>query len=403
MTYNNAVKHLRTLKAEPSGGIELIRSLLEALGSPQRQIKFIRICGDSGKTSCAQMLISIFSESSCKVGYYCPHGMGDPRESIRIGEKSIPHAEFADVAKRVFDLLPSLDADKNLSQSDLTFIISLVYFASVECDAVIIERRLRGNTTPFVESPMLSIITSIFDVISPASFEELIPRGITETITCIQHKQVYSDISNVCADVGCRLSLPLYADLEINKISLFNTRFLYRGEEYSIGAFSPCQLLNAITVIEAAHALARLGLTVSDNSVKRGLSNAHLPLMCQVLAIDPTIIVAGVESEGQLETLIASLAQVSELVHNKLNVFVSLENKALTEDLPTRLSNCSIECNEPQVLDSSDVHSFNAELKDIVSPIIQSDSTHHALLFIGSREYISGLASQVRKILGSFV
>ena len=117
MTYNNAVKHLRTLKADATGGIEQIRSALEMLGSPQKQIKSIRICGDAGKTSCAQMLISILSESGYKVGYYCPHASDDPRESIRIGEKTIPHAEFADTAKKVFDTLSCLPDGRSLSQS----------------------------------------------------------------------------------------------------------------------------------------------------------------------------------------------------------------------------------------------------------------------------------------------
>ena len=301
------------------------------------------------------------------------------------------------------DTAVELDSDKYISAGDVTFIIALLYFASNGCDSVIIERRPSDGSAPLIESSEISVITSIYDGISPDALEELIPRGTKETVTCIQHKQTYGEISKACAEAGCRLSLPLYADLEIKKISLYNTRFTYRGSEYSLGAFSPCQLLNAITVIEAAHALARLGMSIPENAIASGLSNAHLPLMCQVLAIEPTIIVARVESDRQLEALIASLAQVCDLVHHKIDVFVSPENAGLTADLSSRLANCSIESDQPKVIDKSDLHEFNACLSSAIAPMIKGEDTKYAALFIGNSEYVSILASQIKKILGSFI
>ena len=401
MTYNNAVKRIQTLP-KLSSGSEHIRTVCRALGAPQNQIKAIRICGDAGKTSCAQMLTSILSGSGYKVGYYSTAQLGDLRESIKIEKKEIPHAEFADISKKIFDAAEAIGCIGNISQSDVLLIIALAYFSSQECDAVIFEHRW-GDTSHFAEAPILSVITSIFDGSSLSSFDELVPRGTKETVSCIQHKEIYGDISKTCADAGCRLSLPLYAELEIKKITLFNTRFVYRGNEYSLGAFSPCQLLNAITVIEAAHALSRLGLDISENDISNGISGAHLPLMCQVLAIEPTIIVATVATERHLETLLASLAQVGELLHGKLEIFVSPDAALLSEELPSRLKSCSIECDTPKILEPHSSSGFKAQITDIISPIIKGDDTSYAALFIGDGKYIPELALQIKKNLGNIM
>ena len=347
------------------------------------------------------MLTSIMTRSGYKVGLYSLSPSEDIRESIKIGSKEIPHAEFADIAKKVLDTADTCD-DGNISSEEALLVIALVYFASNECDTVIFEQRISNSSISVLEAPILSVITSIFEDLPDAYSEELIPRGTKETVSCIQHKRVYESVSKKCAEVGCRLSLPLYADLEVKKISLFNTRFTYRATEYSLNAFSPCQLLNAITVIEAAHALIRLGINVSDDDIRAGISNAHLPLMCRVLAIEPTIIVATVENDRQLETLIASLAQVSELLHNKLEVFASPNTVSLIAELPSRLTSRAIECAMPQTLSEADSHEFAPQINRLISPIVNSDDTDYAAMFIGEKGYTHELEAQINKFLGRF-
>ena len=403
MTYNNALKHINSLPEVIKGSSEILKQICSALGSPQKKLKTIKICGDAGKTSCAHMLMSVLSKSGYRVGYYCPSHSDDLRECIKIGEKDIQHTEFSQIAKRVFDALSATGTEDSISKDEITFIIALFYFAYSECDVVIIERKMSDDQTHFVNAPILSLITSVYNGISATASEALVPRGTKETVSCIQHKNVYDDISRICADVGCRLSLPLYSDLEVKKITLFNTHFTYRGNEYSLGTFSPCQLLNAITVIEAAHALARIGMNISDADISSGLSAARLPLMCQALAIEPTVIIATVTDERHLEALIASLAQVSGLLHNKIDVFTSPKTSVMTADLPTRLSSCALACETVVALDPSDKHSFNININDIIAPMLKSDNQDYAAIFIGDDEYVSELSEQIKKILSNIV
>ena len=155
MTYNNAVKRIQTLP-KLSSGSEHIRTVCRALGAPQNQIKAIRICGDAGKTSCAQMLTSILSGSGYKVGYYSTAQLGDLRESIKIGKKEIPHVEFADISKKIFDAAEATGCIGNISQSDVLLIIALVYFSLQECDAgTILSSALIGESLGLSPSPQL--------------------------------------------------------------------------------------------------------------------------------------------------------------------------------------------------------------------------------------------------------
>lgn len=398
MTYNNAIKHINALPLQSVGGAEGVRSVCALLGSPQKNFPSILICGDAGKTSCAELLSSVLSENGHSVGCYSLSSADDVREQIKVGGKPILHAEFARLAKSVFDIIEG-NGELLISQAEMIFTVALTYFAECGCDAVILERRLAKDSTPIIGTPILSIITSVFDTVSPVPFEELIPKGTAEAVTCIQHKQIYASISEACAESGCRLSMPIYADLEINKISLFKTAFTYRGGSFSIGTFAPCQLLNAITVIESAHALSRLGFNISEESVRHGLDRAHLPLMCRVIAIDPTIIVATVSNPRQLETLVASLAQVGEFLAGGLDIFVSPEAAELTGDLVSKLASCSIDCRTPAVLAPIYSPDLRDQVREAVSMITSKGDHPSAAVFIGSGAYPAELIQQIQKDL----
>ena len=62
MTYHNAVKFIKNapnITPKDSSASERIAKLCDALGNPQKRIKYIRLAGSNGKTVCARMMISI--------------------------------------------------------------------------------------------------------------------------------------------------------------------------------------------------------------------------------------------------------------------------------------------------------------------------------------------------------
>ena len=401
MTYINAVKRIAELPDELPGGIERLRSLLAALGSPQKQLRFVHVTGDLGKNSCAEMMSSILLKSGYSVGSYSLLQTGELRDQIKIDGKPVPHAEFADCARIILSAASELFGEARISKSDLMLLVSILCFEKVRCAAVILERTMSGNDSMLPDIPVISVIASVTDRNGDTSFKEIIHRGTHETITSIQHKNIYSEISDACAEVGCRLTLPIYADLEVKKISLFKTVFTYRGNEYSLNAFSPCQLINAITALEAVQAMRRLGGNISDEAIAKGLSGAQLPLKCKAIAIDPTIIVATAEDESHVESLAASLAQVSDLIHGDIRVYLSPSAKELAESVRSRLASCSLNCSTPAVLPPIEESGFSSYIKELIYPITHSESQNSTTVFLGDNRYIAELSTQIQKNLGN--
>lgn len=401
MTYINAVKRISELPKELSGSLERIKAILKALGSPQNQLKFIHITGDVGKNSCTEMLSSVLIKNGYSVGSYSLLQSGELRDQIKINGRSISHADFSEPVKSILTAAQELFGEASISQSDIMLLIAILCFEKNRASVAIIERALHGNDSLIADVPMLSVITSISDSETDISFNEIIHRGTHETVTSIQHKGIYSEISAACAEIGSRLTLPIYADVEVKKISLFKTVFTYRGIEYSLNTFSPCQLINAITVLEAAKAFCRLGGNLTDQAIAKGLSSSNLALKCRAVAIDPTIIVATVSNEKHIEALVASLAQVSDLIHGKISVYVSPTAERLAADIPQRLASCSIECDTPVTLPTLDDSGFAPYIKKLILPIAHAESTGSATVFLGDSRYIPELSNQIQKNLGN--
>ena len=65
-------------------GLASIRELMNRLGNPQEQLKFIHVAGTNGKGSVCSMLASILTECGYKTGLYTSPFIEQFRERIRI-------------------------------------------------------------------------------------------------------------------------------------------------------------------------------------------------------------------------------------------------------------------------------------------------------------------------------
>ena len=71
MTYNEALTYIHSICWKGSRlGLGRTRELLQKLGNPEKQLKFVHIAGTNGKGSCAAMLSSILEAAGYRVGLY---------------------------------------------------------------------------------------------------------------------------------------------------------------------------------------------------------------------------------------------------------------------------------------------------------------------------------------------
>ena len=396
MTYINAVKYLLSLQAtDISYGdpeiIERMRVVCDALGNPQKKLKFIHVCGDVGKDSCLNMTESILKQASLKVGRSSIPQGDEPREWISVNQKSISHAELAEAVKQVSKLYRSLFKDINPSKREVATIVAILHFASCGCDVVLLEKSTDKNATAAItEPPLVSLLTPFLErEIISGRFEHLISKGTAECVSCPQHKDTFNAISGACVLSGSRLTLPVYSELEIKSITLFKTEFSYRGESYSLRSFSPCQTMNAITAIEVINAFNRCGFSIEGESVKRGLFLTNLDGKCETVSIDPTVIVSTSFEKDRIDTLVASLAQVKEQFSGKLLVIADNECNVDLTSLSYSLAAYEIPHITPIFA------SFDDAMK-----CLNADTLAPPALLIGGKTFIAKAKSSLSSSLG---
>jgi dihydrofolate synthase/folylpolyglutamate synthase len=197
MLYTEAVDRLQALGAElhtaagqPRRKFELaqMRTLMAALGNPQRQFRSVLIAGTNGKGSTASTLASILAASGLRTGLYtsphlvrvneririlspAPEPAHDvlsrtPQSAHRVTDTLIPDDDFSQRLEAVIHAAERLVSEGYLPGPPSFFetltAMAFLHFAAAKVDLAVLEVGLGGrlDATNIVE-PILSIITDI--------------------------------------------------------------------------------------------------------------------------------------------------------------------------------------------------------------------------------------------------
>lgn len=387
MTYANAKKFLTSL---PKTDVNFDRAhkALEILVPNEQQSRIVHVMGKYGKNSCHRMLSSILREAGVVVGGYSPSHAAEPREAITIDGKPVSHEDFALIISEIKSTYSDLDDQGLPSAEEVLCLAAVIHFSRSGCDVSILEKGLsKTDAVNLTRSPAVTLISAIID---PApeelAFTESFRRECTETVTATQSKAIYSLISERCVEIGSRLTLPLYGELEINNINPFKTSFSYRAKEYSIRSFSPCQTINAIAIIEAASALTRSGINITEENIRLGLERAVLPLKCEAISLDPVIIVCDVSDDVMLDTTVAALAQLNDTLNEKITLAVDPECKAYTDRVLRAFNSQDIcVCGIDTSLTTA---KYRKHVASLIAPLLEKKGRHDALIFLGCTDFI---------------
>ena len=82
-------------------GLHRIRALLDALGNPQQQLKFVHIAGTNGKGSTAAMTANVLEQAGYKTGLFVSPYLVDFRERIRVNGEYISETDLIAVQEKV--------------------------------------------------------------------------------------------------------------------------------------------------------------------------------------------------------------------------------------------------------------------------------------------------------------
>ena len=323
MRYNEAVSAINSLMLFGSRpGLDRIMKLLDIMGNPQDNLKFVHIAGTNGKGSTSKMISSVLTDAGYKTGLFISPYIIDFRERMQIDGKMISRE---DVARCVAETYPIL---KNLKQNgiiitEFEYITALAFkwYYENNCDIVVLETGMGGllDSTNVIKDTLVSVITSISydhtailgNTIEEIAFQKAgIIKPNSRTVYFRQDECADTVIENKAKQENNKL---FYADnlrFEVTEKNIEYTKFIYDGSEIKIRLIGKHQIKNAKLALCALNVLREeCGLNISKENIVWGFEKADMPARLELICKEPVVLIDGAHNPNGMEALSEAIRQ----------------------------------------------------------------------------------------------
>ena len=142
-----------------------MRTLMESLGNPEKQLRFVHIAGTNGKGSASAFLSQILIESGLRTGSFNSPAIEHFTEQFRINGHDITEEDFAAILTRVASQIHQnlRDGKPQPTQFEILVAVMFLYFRKQNCDIVVLETGMGGllDATNVIPSPEAAVIMTI--------------------------------------------------------------------------------------------------------------------------------------------------------------------------------------------------------------------------------------------------
>jgi dihydrofolate synthase/folylpolyglutamate synthase len=293
-------------------GLDRMRRLLTALGSPQERFGAVHVVGTNGKSSTVRMTAAILRRHGLRVGAYLSPHLVTFAERVRVDDADVSGAEFAAAVQRAATAAAKVDRradpDDHVTQFELLTAAAFDLFARAEVDVVVVEAGLGGrfDATNVLKSEV-SVLTNVGlehtrwlgPTVSAIATEKLdvLEPGTTLIIGADLHPDAVALAQQTAAERHARLVLAP-AD---------------PGAGMEILARGAFQRRNFTLAIEAARAyLAAHGRPLDDIAVRAAAASTLVPGRFEVIADEPgraEVVIDGAHNPGGLAALAEALPE----------------------------------------------------------------------------------------------
>lgn len=318
MTYSEALEFIhRVGNVFCKPGLERITHLCEALGHPERSLKFIHVGGTNGKGSFCSMLDSVLRAAGYKVGLYTSPYIVEFNERMRVGGENIPNDTLCEIVERVQPIADAMD-DKP-TEFEIITAVAFEYFRSSGVDVVVLEVGLGGrlDSTNIIRNPLLSVITGISldhtailgDTVEKIAAEK---AGIIKDGAPVLYggsdEGAYEVIKAVADERGSVLYRTDYSALSV-KAATLDGSVLDFGEwrDISLSLLGMYQPRNAASVLCAVDILKSRGFDIPEAAVRSGLEAARWPARFELLSREPIVIYDGAHNPEGISGAVTSI------------------------------------------------------------------------------------------------
>ena len=419
MIYHNAVKRILTTPVgSDRRSAERVSLLCRMLAVPHKGLTVIKIMGQSGKSACAAMLSRALLSRGYRVGTLTTPFSHTMTECITVDCAPVSMDTFTASVSRVCDTVTAirteLSALSENSESDeealssaekamrsyharsddfspfadeLLLAAALLCFSEANCQVAVIEvpagDRAEAYRLPF--APTVSVITTTEDATVAARICRSLDKRTRETVSALQSKAVYGIISDACAKINCRLTMPLRSAFYPADFAANRMRFFYKETEHTLHSGAYYQALNLLTVSETLVALHRHGLAVDPLAAdfQTPFGTAGIELQFSFLSLHPTIITDFADTPSRVAAFAKSLTYHTALMGTNITLITEQEDAANMSDEAL----CHI-FTAQNITINQVVRTAAADARRTIKPIIKALTSDDTLFIIGSRPFV---------------
>ena len=292
-------------------GLERTVALLDAIGNPERELKFVHVVGTNGKGSTSSMIASMLRADSKCTGLYTSPFIRRFHERMMVNGEEIADKDLAEVTRFVGAAAASLE--DHPTEFELVTCIALEYYRRKKCDFVVLEAGMGGrlDSTNAIPAPEVVVITNIgldHTGVLGSTVEEIAAEKAAvikpgcRVVLYKQSERVMNVVKQICEERGASLQIAGVEDIEVLSDTLEGQRIRWKGRELMLPLLGEHQRHNAAVALSVAEVLG-----LSEQAIADGMKAARWPGRFEVLNRNPWFIVDGGHNPQCAETVAYNL------------------------------------------------------------------------------------------------
>lgn len=327
MNYQEALAYINDKDKYGSRlGLDSVGRLLELLGNPQDELKYIHIAGTNGKGSTSSYLAHCLQEAGYKVGLFTSPYLERFNERMQINGLDIPDEDLAkitDIVRTKANIMVS-EGLEHPTTFEIVTAIAFVYYMEEKTDYVVLEVGLGGryDSTNIIKSSIASVITTLDydhteilgDTLGKIAYQK---AGIIKkdgiVISYPQEEEALKVLKEVSNEMNAELYLTPIDNITINEETEFGSSFDYyynnsQLKDVKISMIGEYQIYNAVMAITTLLVLRdKKLLNIKDEDIYKGLFKTKWIGRLEVLRRQPTFLIDGAHNLQGINQLTKAL------------------------------------------------------------------------------------------------
>lgn len=298
-------------------GLGRVTQLLDLIGHPEKDLKFIHIGGTNGKGSTASLSASILRKAGYTVGLYTSPYIFRFHERMQVNGECITDEELIEICGQIKEKADTMESQP--SEFELVTCIAFEFFKRRKCDIIALEVGLGGeyDATNTIASPEVAVMTNIgldhVELLGDTleKIAETKSKIIKPGCQCVIYRgpaSVEAVFEARCREVGAELTKADFASVELLFASLEGQLFNWGPyKALQLPLLGQHQLKNAATTLTVMMVLRKLGWNISDEAIREGIATVSWPGRFELVARKPLFIVDGGHNPQCIEALRANV------------------------------------------------------------------------------------------------